>query len=211
VVGCWRIERAVAKLRVMPAAELPMRRTLTLLLLVFALTAPADAQRRGGGAVPATDAQRRGGSAAPATDAQRRGGSAVPATDAGAEVRAMFASYSRALNAADWKRVLTFYADDPRFEWIEDGEVRYPSKEALAPSFEAMHETGSTIVFKTEPPHVAVLAPGVAALRTSFETTIVDKEGKPFTFGGLLTIDLIKMKDGWKFLRGHTSSISGGR
>jgi len=148
--------------------------------------------------------------------AQSRGGAApkpaAPATgDAGGEVRATFAAYSRALNAADWTRVISFYADDPRFEWIEDGEVRYASKDAIAPSFEAMKETGSTIVFKNEPPHVAVLAPGVAALRTTFETTIVDKEGKPFTFGGLLTIDLIKTPNGWKFLRGHTSSANGGK
>ncbi len=168
-----------------------MRRSLALLLLLaLAVTTPALAQRRGGAA----------------------GKSATVTTgDAGGEVRTTFAAYARALNAADWPRVISFYADDPRFEWIEDGEVRYPSKDAIAPSFEAMAETGSTIVFKTEPPHVAVLAPGVAALRVSFETTIVDKEGKPFTFGGLLTIDLIKTTDGWKFLRGHTSSVPSGR
>lgn len=159
-----------------------MRRFLALLLVALAFSPPALAQRRGGGT-----------------------------GDAGGEVRAMFAAYSRALNAADWTRVLTFYADDPRFEWIEDGEVRYPTKAALAPSFEAMRGTGSTIVFKTEPPHVAVLAPDVVALRTTFETTIVDKAGTLFTFGGLLTIDVIKTKDGWKFLRGHTSSLQNAR
>ena len=161
-----------------------MRRLLALLLVALAFTTPALAQRRGG---------------------------AGGAGDAGGEVRKMFAAYSRALNEADWTRVLTFYADDPRFEWIEDGEVRYPTKAALAPSFEAMRGTGSTIVFKTDPPHVAVLAPDVVALRTTFETTIVDKAGKPFTFGGLLTIDVIRTKDGWKFLRGHTSSLQRAR
>ncbi|MBI1810127.1 MAG: nuclear transport factor 2 family protein [Gemmatimonadetes bacterium] len=163
-----------------------MRRFLVLLSSVLFVAAPLQAQRRAGGP-PA------------------------PGGDVGGEVRSTFAAYSRALNAADWTRVITFYADDPRFEWVEDGEVRYPSKDALAQSFDAMRETGSTIVFKTEPPHVAVLGPGVAALRASFETTIVDKEGKPFTFGGLLTIDVIKTAEGWKFLRGHTSSANGGR
>ncbi len=130
----------------------------------------------------------------------------APAGDPGGEARAAFAKYSDVLNAADWPAVLSFYADDPRFEWIEDGEVRYASKDAIAPAFEAMVGTGSKIRYKAEPPRIAVLAPNVVNLRTKFETTIIDKEGKPFTFGGMITIDMIKTKDGWKFLRGHTSS-----
>jgi ketosteroid isomerase-like protein len=130
----------------------------------------------------------------------------APAADPGGEARAAFQRYSQVLNAADWPAVLSFYADDPRFEWIEDGEVRYASKDAIAPAFEAMVGTGSKIHYKAAPPHIAVLAPNVVNLRTKFETTIIDKDGKPFTFGGMITIDMIKTKDGWKFLRGHTSA-----
>jgi ketosteroid isomerase-like protein len=130
----------------------------------------------------------------------------APAADPGGEARAAFQKYSEVLNAADWPAVLSFYANDPRFEWIEDGEVRYASKDAIAPAFEAMVGTGSKIRYKTEPPHIAVLAPNVVNLRTKFETTIIDKDGKRFTFGGMITIDMIKTRDGWKFLRGHTSA-----
>ena len=130
----------------------------------------------------------------------------APAADPGGEARAAFHKYSEVLNAADWPAVLSFYADDPRFEWIEDGEVRYASRDAIAPAFEAMLATGSKIRYKAEPPRVAVLAPNVVNLRTKFETTIIDNTGKPFTFGGMITIDMIKTKDGWKFLRGHTSA-----
>jgi ketosteroid isomerase-like protein len=130
----------------------------------------------------------------------------APAADPGGEARAAFQKYAEVLNAADWPAVLSFYADDPRFEWIEDGEVRYASKDAIAPAFEAMVGTGSKIRYKAEPPRIAVLASNVVNLRTKFETTIIDKAGKAFTFGGMITIDMIKTKDGWKFLRGHTSA-----
>jgi ketosteroid isomerase-like protein len=134
------------------------------------------------------------------------GAQRAPVADPGGEARAAFALYTQVLNAGDWDAVIAYYADDPRFEWIEDGEVRYASKDAIAPSFEAMKGTGSKIRYVVEPPRIAVLAPTVVNLRTKFETTIIDKAGSPLTFGGMITIDMIKTKDGWKFLRGHVSS-----
>ena len=89
----------------------------------------------------------------------------APAADPGGEARAAFQKYSEVLNAADWPAVLSFYANDPRFEWIEDGEVRYASKDAIAPAFEAMVGTGSKIRYKAEPPRIAVLAPNVVNRR----------------------------------------------
>jgi ketosteroid isomerase-like protein len=135
----------------------------------------------------------------------------APVADPGGEARATFTKYKEVLNAADWPAVLSFYADDPRFEWIENGEVRYASKDAIAPAFEAMVGTGSKIRYVTDPPRIAVLAPSVVNLRTKFETTITDKDGKPFTFGGMITIDMIKTVTGWKFLRGHISSNGASR
>ena len=139
------------------------------------------------------------------------GAQRAPGADPGGEARATFTKYKEVLNAADWPSVLRFYADDPRFEWIEDGEVRYASKDAIAPAFEAMVGTGSKIRYVTEPPRIAVLAPNVVNLRTKFETTIIDKDGKPFAFGGMITIDMIKTTNGWKFLRGHSSSNGASR
>jgi ketosteroid isomerase-like protein len=121
-----------------------------------------------------------------------------------AEVERAWAEYGRRINAGDFEGAQRFYADDPRFAWVEDGRIRYTSRQQVMEGFGQLRQAGPVRV-ELGPPAITVLAPDVALLFATHKTTIGDS-GKGFSFAGAMTITLVRTNQGWQFLSGHTSS-----
>jgi len=137
-------------------------------------------------------------SGAPALDPAREAAIA-------AEIRAAFDEYTRSLNDGDFGRALQFYADDRRFRWVEDGEVRYRSRDEVAKGFAQLADLGAA-TFEHAPPEIVVLGPDSAILLTSHTTTLGVDRLLPVSFSGAITITLVRTRSGWRFLSGHTST-----
>ena len=120
-------------------------------------------------------------------------------------VRAMLEDFMEVAQANDWDSVVTFYADDPRFRIIEDGVVRYRSRDEVLSSLASMG-SGMTVSTNYDETSVEALAPGAASLTTRFETSISDTSGWGFAYGGIVTWTLVNTESGWKILQGHTST-----
>ena len=120
-------------------------------------------------------------------------------------VRTTFDGFMHAAQANDWDSVITFYADDPRFRIVEDGEVRYRSRDEIRSALASMG-SGMQVSTDYDETTIEAIAPGIASLTTTFETSISDTLGNGFGFGGIVTLTLVHTASGWKILQGHTST-----
>ena len=120
-------------------------------------------------------------------------------------VQALLAEFTTRFAAKEWDSVGRFYAEDARFRWVEDGVVRYRSAAEVR---RALAAVPASMRIKTtyRDTEVLPLAPGLASVVTQFQTSFADSAGRGFTFGGAITMTLVHLQDGWKFLGGHTSS-----
>jgi len=121
-------------------------------------------------------------------------------------VRATIDDFVSTVEAGEWGELAEFYADDPRFRWMEDGRVTYDSQEAIVAS---LVEVGSSFThgsLEYSDVEFTALAPGLAAFSARFEQRLVDGDGGGFSFSGVLGATLVHEPNGWKFLLGHTST-----
>ena len=56
---------------------------------------------------------------------------------------------------------------------------------------------------------IEALAPGIAIVRSLFESTVRGEGGLAFTYGGAMTTVWVHEADGWRMLSGHTSAPVG--
>jgi uncharacterized protein (TIGR02246 family) len=122
-------------------------------------------------------------------------------------VIAMLTAWREAVGTRNVERVAGFYADDPEFRWIEDGMVRYTSRQQLLEAYRGQMPSLRAMEFTLDNPQVTPLAPGVALVTTVFTQKITDTLGTVTGFAGVLTMTVIHADSGWRFLAGHTSSV----
>ena len=127
-----------------------------------------------------------------------------PAEVVAGAVRATFADFSALIDAGDFGGAAAFYADDPRFTWVEDGVVRYRSRADVTRAFEHLRLIG-LVRFAYGEPTIEVLARDLAVLAVSFETVVGDGPQR-YAFGGAMTATMARTSAGWRFLVGHSSS-----
>ncbi len=120
------------------------------------------------------------------------------------EVASFLDSYLLALETRDVALIQTLYVDDGRFEWIEDGEIRYRSSDDILAGLAALP---SDAAIRTEYDGRRITPVGKAGARISTRFRTVIGEGPTaFEFGGMMTMVLEKGPTGWRVVGGHTSS-----
>lgn len=121
------------------------------------------------------------------------------------------AAFRAAVAVMDVDSVASFYAADSAFRWIEDGELRYRSREAVAAALrEAAPYMGNSMLVY-DGTVVTPLGPGVASLVTGFAQRFTTPDGVTGGFAGVITAVLVHRHGRWQFLQGHTSSLGGSR
>ena len=122
-------------------------------------------------------------------------------------VTAALEQFRSVFSARDFAGALRYYSDDPGFRWVEDGEVRYGSKGAVAAALHAFAPSVRSIELAYFDPVVTPLAPGVAGIVTRFVQKFTDTTGTTRGFAGAMTMTMVHADSGWRFLTGHTSSL----
>ncbi len=121
------------------------------------------------------------------------------------EVEAALAGFSGARDRGDWAEVAAMYADDPAFVWYESGRIAYQSAAGVATALETVSEQYGESELTLIDPVITVLGPDAAHIGTGFEQQFGSGD-RGFRYGGIMTIVMVRTDDGWKFLKGHTSS-----
>ena len=109
-------------------------------------------------------------------------------------VRQTFRGYEQALNAGDYQALGRYYADDPRFYWIEHGHV-YTRAEII----KGLSQTPAGGRFTYDEPRITIVDQNVALLFTHYSGTMGSAK-----FTGDMTITLIRTSAGWRFLEGQS-------
>lgn len=120
-------------------------------------------------------------------------------------VRAFAAAYLADVNGGGFDRVLTHFADEPGFLFLENGRIAYDSHAAVAQAFDGMSGVVAEIRMTVDDSRVVVLAPGTAIVSALYNQVFVDTEGNEFEIDGAFTLVAVHRSDGWKWLTGHTS------
>jgi len=121
------------------------------------------------------------------------------------EVESVFQEYANHVNSKGLEAVDTFFMDDERFYWVEDGLIQYPDKASLISGlkeFIPQVESVQMEIMDTEPDAITEKH---ASLFVRFKEDIKLKSGYSFTLDGAITILLEKKHGSWKFLNGHSS------
>ncbi len=120
-------------------------------------------------------------------------------------LRATLADYVLAVNSAELRRIMEFYADDPEFHWVENGGVAYDSYASVQHAFDALQSSVGELKLELGEPRIVPLARGVAAVTVTYSQVFADTSGGRFETDGCITLVALEQVDGWKFLLGHAS------
>jgi ketosteroid isomerase-like protein len=119
-------------------------------------------------------------------------------------VATAMSQFQQASEEALWDSVAGFYSEKPEFRFFESGILQYESAQAVRQAFGGLpSDTRISTVY--EATQIEPLAPGVALVSTSFETTFSNAIGTGFSYGGVLTLIWINESGAWRILNGHTS------
>ncbi len=127
--------------------------------------------------------------------------------DPTAEVAALLDRYLSAIEARDTAEIRAVYADDGRFVWIEEGEVRYRSPDGVLVGL-ASFPRGTAI--RTELTGLTVVPLGRSAAHAwaGFTTSVGEGSGA-YSFGGAISFLTERIDGSWRIVGGHTSSPRG--
>jgi hypothetical protein len=104
-----------------------------------------------------------------------------------------------------WDSLAGLYADDASFRWLEQGVIQYRSPAQIR---EAMRRVSPATRIETSylDTKVVALAPGAAAIATTFHTKFLEAGVQRAEYGGVLDMVLVHREGGWQILFGHSSS-----
>lgn len=120
------------------------------------------------------------------------------------EVTAFLESYRSALDRRDGALLATLYVSDGRFEWLEDGSVRYRAAEEIIASL-ASFPAGMRLVTDYDQTSIRHVGRDGASVTTAFRTTIGEAD-TAFEFSGVISMSLERGPSGWQIVSGHTST-----
>jgi hypothetical protein len=122
-------------------------------------------------------------------------------------VTTMLTAWRTAIGSRDANRFQAFYANDPRFRWIEDGVVRYTTPAQIGDAYRATMPGVRALELTLDNPAITPIAPGAALVTTGFAQKFTDTTGAMTGFAGMISMTVIHGDSGWQFLAGHTSSV----
>ncbi len=120
-------------------------------------------------------------------------------------IEALLKDFTTKMNTGDIDGVGEFYSGDSSFYWIENGSLRYRSANEVRESLQSLRNIPEIELTYYET-KVDVLSPTIANVRTEFSQTFKTGTGKGDTYGGYLTMTIVREPVGWRLRHGHTSS-----
>ena len=124
------------------------------------------------------------------------------AADVEAEVRETIERYIRGVETGDTSAVRAAFVDDGRLAWLEGGDVRYRSVDAMLAAL-AGFPPDATLRTHLEDLTIVPVGSDAAHAWARFETTVSGPEG--FSFAGALSLVLVRTAEGWRIVGGHSS------
>lgn len=107
--------------------------------------------------------------------------------------------------AGAWEAAGDFYSDSPAFRFYENGELRYESADDVRAALADLG-LGAQLTTEYSDTDIEPLAPGLAQVRSRFESTLRGEDGSEISYGGAVTMLWVHERGGWRILSGHSSA-----
>lgn len=120
-------------------------------------------------------------------------------------VQALLTEFTDKMSNGDLKGAGELYSNDSSFYWIENGSLRFQKVSELRESLLTLKSIPQIKLTYYET-RIDVLSPTIANVRTEFSQTFLNGVGKGDTYGGYMTLTVVREADGWRMRSGHTSS-----
>ena len=138
-------------------------------------------------------------------DGEPAGLSEVHAAAIGDSVSSALDAFRELGSSPDPTAVAGFYSESSAFRFYESGALRYESAADVRAALESLGP-GMRVTTVYSDTDIEPLAPGVALVRSLFESTVEGEGGFAFTYGGAMTTVWVHEADGWRIVSGHTSA-----
>ncbi len=125
-------------------------------------------------------------------------------------ISAFLDEYASRVARLDVEGLAGLYADDPRFRWVEDGQITYTSVEGIRQAVRRLSRSFDRAELHWDDVQVLPTGPGTATVSAGFRQIFAGAGGDEFALVGAMTATLIHTPDGWRFLVGHSSTLGGG-
>ena len=120
-----------------------------------------------------------------------------------------FEAYVAALNDGDIAKASSFYDTADGFHWIERGRVQYETGLEAANALKSLQSGSGKSKMTIDTLRVAELSDNAALLSTHFDFARLSETGvTEFSFGGWMTVGMVRRADGWKIAGGQTGPDS---
>ncbi len=117
-----------------------------------------------------------------------------------------FRDFAGLIKEGKFGEAAAFYADDPRFLWVEDGSIKYDTHDQIRRALEGIASLGEVETLYGAP-RVWALNDEQVNVFVRFKTNVVTrKKGEEFSFSGAITAVMEETDAGWQFIMGHTST-----
>jgi uncharacterized protein (TIGR02246 family) len=123
------------------------------------------------------------------------------------DVRALLGRWLHAFESRDADAVRSVLADDGRFVWLEDGEARYQSVDAVVTAL-ASFPTALTFSHKLDAVRIVPISGDAAWAQLAATTQIRQGERVVSDFGGVVLMLVQRDQAGWRIVAAHTSTTS---
>lgn len=127
------------------------------------------------------------------------------ATAARQELHTFLERWNDAMAAQDTSTIRASYVADDRLRWFEDGALRYRSAEEILNAL-LQFPPGTRVLTTLSEIEAERLAPNLIHGSAHFRTRVM-MPGQTFEYAGVFTLVIERADAGWRFLRGHTSTI----
>lgn len=128
----------------------------------------------------------------------------APARNAQGAMQTFLNQWNAAIAAQDQQAIRATYVSDSRFQWFEDGALRYRSADEILGAL-GRFPPGTRIETKLSDVAAHELTDRLMHGSAKFQTRMILPDGQ-FEFDGVFTMLLERTEKGWKFLGGHTST-----
>ncbi|WP_350292422.1 nuclear transport factor 2 family protein [uncultured Croceitalea sp.] len=121
------------------------------------------------------------------------------------EVLAEFAKFESSLSNGDLETISKYYSEDPRFFWVENGSIAYPSGEAARSSIKSFYPSLKSMEFNSLDKKVTPINDSNVMFYVEYEQVLVFSSDQKIDINGAMTILMKKENEEWKFIIGHSS------
>ncbi len=121
------------------------------------------------------------------------------------EVLASFKKYQESLNKGDLNTVASYFSNDPRFYWVENGIMAYPSGAAARKRIKDLYPVFKKITFISSDQKVTPINRSLAMLYVQYTQLLVLPTDQEIEIKGTMTILMKKKETNWEFVIGHSS------